>query len=154
VSVARYREFIAALNAHDLSRAATVVDLDRYQENCVGFTPGFVGWTDATASLQRVWEGIPDLRVEVVDAFGDDDTVLARGAAVGTNTGRLYGVPATRRSYRVAYSDACQFRDGRIVRRVQQADVISQMRQLYGRGLGAAGLLSSIIRVDPTAPAL
>jgi predicted ester cyclase len=154
VSVARYREFIAALNAHDLSRAATVVDLDRYQENCVGFTPGFVGWTDATASLQRVWEGIPDLRVEVVDAFGDDDTVLARGAAVGTNTGRLYGVPATRRSYRVAHSDACQFRDGRIVRRVQQADVITQMRQLYGRGLGAAGLLSSIIRVDPTAPAL
>jgi len=154
VSVAAYRELIEALNAHDLDRASAVVDLARSQENCVGFTPGFVGWTDATTSLQRVWRGIPDLRVDLVDVFGDTDTVLARGTAGGANTGRLYGVPATRRSYRVVFFDSCQFRDGKIVRRVQQADNISQMRQLYGRGLGALGLIRSIIRVDPTASAL
>lgn len=154
MSAVTYREFIEALNAHDLDRAAALVDPAHYQENCVGFTPGFVGWADAASSLQKVWQGIPDLRVDLVDVFGDNDTVLARGTAGGTNTGRLYGVPATRRAYRVAFFDSCQFRDGKIVRRVQQADAITQMRQLYGRGLGTLGLIASIIRVDPTASAL
>lgn len=154
MSVRAYRHFLSALNNQDLDRAAEVVDLARYQENCVGFTPGFVGWEAATASLSKVWNGIPDLQVEIVDVFGDESTVLARGTARGTNTGRLYGVPPTRRSYRVAFFDSCQFEDGRIVRRVQQADVISQMRQLYGRAFGSVGLLSSIVRIDPTAPPL
>lgn len=154
MSIATYREFLAALNAHDLTRAATLVDLDRYQENCVGFTPGFVSWTAASASLQRVWVGIPNLHVELVDVFGDEQTVLARGTASGTNTGRLYGVPATRRSYQVAFFDSCIFEHSLITRRVQQADIVTQMRQLYGPAFGSLGLLSSIIRVDPTSPAL
>jgi predicted ester cyclase len=149
VSVTAYRRFLESLNGHDLEGAAKVVDVARYRENCVGFTPGFVSWQDATTSLQRVWTGIPDLHVELHDVFGDASTVLARGIASGTNTGRLYGVPATRRAYRVAFFDSCDFDDGRIVRRVQHADVISQMRQLYGRILGTAGLASSITRVQP-----
>ena len=32
------------------------------------------------------------------------------------------------------------FIDGRIVERVQQTDVLAQMRQLYGRGVGMVGL--------------
>jgi hypothetical protein len=31
-------------------------------------------------------------------------------------------------------------RDDRIVERVQQADILGQMRQLYGKGLGLVGL--------------
>lgn len=154
VSVTVYRRFLDALNAHDLDTAATCVDLEHYEENCVGFTSGFVGWPAAASSLRKVWQGIPDLHVDLVDVFGDDTTVLARGTATGTNTGRLYGVPATRRAYRVVFFDSCRFRDGLIVRRVQHADVITQMRQLYGRGVGTLGLLSSIVRVDPEAPSL
>lgn len=149
-----YRSFLDALNAKDLERAAAHVDTARYQENCVGFTPGFVGWPAARASLEKVWEGIPDLRVEVVDLFGDDTTALARGRAHGTNTGRLYGVPATRRPYTVTFFDSVQVVDGLVVRRVQQADSITQMRQLYGRGLGSLGVVSSLLRVDPRAPVL
>ena len=149
-----YRQFLDALNAKDLERAATHVDLDRYEENCVGFTPGFVGWSAARTSLEKVWEGIPDLRVEVVDLFGDERTALARGRAHGTNTGRLYGVPATRKSYTVTFFDSVEVVDGRIVRRVQQADAITQMRQLYGRGVGSMGVLSCLFRVDPAAPVL
>ena len=150
MSVPRCRQFLAALDARDLAGAGDVVDIDRYQENRVGFTRGFVTWNAATRSLQKVWDAIPDLRVDLVEVFGDENTVLARGTAGGTNTGRLYGVSATGRSYRVAFFDSCEFVDGRIVRRVQQADVISQMRQLYGRAFGTVGLLSSIIRIDPT----
>lgn len=87
MSVAGYQRFLSALNDQDLSGAAEVVDLERYQENCVGFTPGFVGWEQATGSLSKVWEGIPDLYVDIVDIFGDESTVLARGTARGTNSG-------------------------------------------------------------------
>jgi hypothetical protein len=39
-----------------------------------------------------------------------------------------------------------------IVERVQQADVLGQMRQLYGRGLGAVGLSATVWRLPaPTA---
>ncbi len=149
-----YNRFIDALNAQDLDVAASCVDLDRYEENCVGFTPGFVRWPEASRSLVRVWTGIPDLRVEVVDLHGDDTTAVARGRAGGTNTGRLYGVPATRRPYSVTFFDSVQVVDGLIVRRVQQADVVTQMRQLYGRAVGAVGLFSCLARVDPAAPVL
>lgn len=149
-----YRSFLDALNAKDLDAAADHVDLDRYEENCVGFTPGFVAWPAARASLEKVWDGIPDLHVEVVDLFGDETTALARGRAHGTNTGRLYGVPATRKQYTVTFFDSVEVVDGLIVRRVQQADAITQMRQLYGRGVGSLGVLSSLFRIDPAAPVL
>ena len=48
-----YRQLLDALNAKDLERAATHVDVDRYEENCVGFTPGFVGWSAARTSLEK-----------------------------------------------------------------------------------------------------
>ena len=39
-----------------------------------------------------------------------------------------------------------------IVERGQQADVLGQMRQLYGRGLGAVGLSATVWRLPaPTA---
>lgn len=105
-------------------------------------------------SLQEIWDGVPDLRVEIVDVFGHDRTVLARGRAHGTNTGRLYGVPATRRAYTVTFFDSVEVVDGLIVRCVQQADVNTQMRQLYGRGVGSLGVISSLFRVDPAAAVL
>lgn len=58
----------------------------------------------------------------------------------GTATGRLYGAPATKRSYQASFFDYVRLEDGRIVERVQQADILGQMRQLYGKALGTIGL--------------
>jgi len=49
-----------------------------------------------------------------------------RGAA----TGCLYGAPATKRSFEASFFDYVRLEDGLIVERVQQADVLGQMRQL------------------------
>ena len=89
-----YRTFLSALNDRDVEAAAGCVDRLRYREDCVGFTGGWVGWTDATASLERVWQGVPDLRVELaevaVTATSDGAAVvLAHGEARGTADGRL-----------------------------------------------------------------
>jgi predicted ester cyclase len=128
------------VNRQDLEAADQFVDASRYRENCIGFTRGFVDWEQAKASIRRVWEGLPDLRAELPHIMADGDVVLAHGTVRGTATGRLYGAPATKRRYEASFFDYVRIDDGRIVERIQQADLLSQMRQLYGRAVGLVGL--------------
>jgi len=142
-----YHGFIGAVNRQDLDEAAKFVDPARYRENCVGFTRGFVDWEQAKESVRRVWKGLPDLRVELAQVMADGDVVLAHGTARGTATGRLYGAPATKRSFEASFFDYVRVQDGLIIERVQQADVLGQMRQLYGKALGLAGLDAMFLRL-------
>ena len=123
------------------------VDAARYRENCIGFTHGFVDWTGAKDSIRRVWKGLPDLRVELAQIMGDGEFALAHGTVRGTATGRLYGAPATKRSFEASFFDYVRVQDGLIIERVQQADVLGQMRQLYGKALGLAGLDAIFLRL-------
>jgi predicted ester cyclase len=142
-----YRGFLEAVNRQDLDEAERFIDVDTYRENCVGFTRGFVAWDEAKKSVRTVWKGLPDLHVELHEVLGDGDVALARGTVSGTATGRLYGAPATKRSYQASFFDYVRVEDGRIVERVQQADVLGQMRQLYGKGLGLVGLDAMFLRL-------
>ena len=65
----------------------------------------------------------------------------------GTATGRLYCAPATKRSFQASFFDYVRIDDGRIIERVQQAGVLAQMRQLYGKALGLAGLEAMFLRL-------
>jgi predicted ester cyclase len=142
-----YRGFLDAVNRQDLDAAERFIDVERYRENCVGFTRGFVAWDEAKKSVRTVWKGLPDLHVELHEVLGDGDVALARGTVSGTATGRLYGAPATKRSYQASFFDYVRMHDGRIVERVQQADILGQMRQLYGKGLGLVGLDAMFLRL-------
>jgi predicted ester cyclase len=142
-----YRGFLDAVNRQDLAAAEQFIDVARYRENCVGFTHGFVAWEEAKSSVRTVWKGLPDLHVNLHEVLGDNDVALARGTVAGTATGRLYGAPATRRSYQASFFDYVRVADGRIVERVQQADILGQMRQLYGKGLGLVGLSAMFLRL-------
>jgi predicted ester cyclase len=142
-----YRGFIEAVNRQDLEGAGRFVDAARYRENCVGFTHGFVDWGQAKESVRQVWKGLPDLRVELAQILADGDVALAHGTVRGTATGRLYGAPATKRSFEASFFDYVRVEDGRIVERVQQADVLGQMHQLYGKALGLVGLDAMFLRL-------
>ena len=142
-----YRGFIEAVNRQDLEAAERFVDATRYRENCVGFTHGFVGWDEAKASVRQVWKGLPDLRVELAQILADGDVALAHGTVRGTATGRLYGAPATKRPFEASFFDYVRVEDGQIIERVQQADVLGQMRQLYGKTLGLFGLDAMFLKL-------
>ena len=142
-----YRGFLDAVNRQDLAAAEQFVDVARYRENCVGYTHGFVDWGQAAVSVRQVWKGLPDLRVELHEVTVAGDTALAHGTVRGTATGRLYGAPATKRSFEANFFDYVRIEDGRIVERIQQADVLGQMRQLYGRAIGLVGLGAMFLRL-------
>jgi len=142
-----YKGFIDAVNRQDLEAAAQFVDAARYRENCVGFTHGFVDWQEAQKSVRQVWKGLPDLSVELDQVLADGDAALAHGTVRGTATGRLYGAPATKRSFEASFFDYVRIDDGHIIERVQQADVLAQMRQLYGKALGLVGLDAMFLRL-------
>jgi predicted ester cyclase len=142
-----YRGFIEAVNRQDLEAAGRFVDAARYRENCVGFTPGFVGWEQAKDSVRKVWKGLPDLRVELAQVLAGADVALAHGMVRGTATGRLYGAPATKRPFEASFFDYVRVDDGQIIERIQQADVLGQMRQLYGKTLGLVGLDAMFLRL-------
>jgi predicted ester cyclase len=142
-----YRGFIDAVKRQDLEEAARFVDAARYRENCVGFTHGFVDWEEAKNSVRRVWKGLPDLRVELDEVLASGEVALAHGTVRGTATGRLYGAPATQRSFQASFFDYVRVDHGRIIERVQQADVLAQMRQLYGKALGLVGLDAMFLRL-------
>ena len=151
-----YRQFLDALNSQNLKAAEACVDTERYRENCVGFTPGWVDWAAACASLDPIWKAIPDLHVEVLDLAEAPGIAMARGVVTGTAKGRLYGAPATKRTYRASYFDFVRIEDGLITERVQQADIVGQMRQLYRRFFGVVGVSAVLLRrtcADPAAPA-
>jgi len=98
-SAAVYRRFLDALNRQDLAAAEACVDPARYRENCVGFTDGYVDWAGATASVQTIWKGLPDLHVELHNLAAGADFVVGRGTVSGTALDRLYGAPATKHRY-------------------------------------------------------
>lgn len=105
-----YNGFLEALNRQDLSAAEECVDVAAYRENCVGFTPGWVAWPESRASITTIWKAIPDLQVELHDVAETPDAVLARGTVSGTAKGRLYGAPATKRSYQASFFDYVRLR--------------------------------------------
>jgi predicted ester cyclase len=142
-----YQGFIDAVNRQDLQAAGGFVDAARYRENCVGFTHGFVDWEKAKESVRQVWKGLPDLSVELAQILADGDVALAHGTVRGTATGRLYGAPATKRAFEASFFDYVKVDNGRIIERVQQADVLGQMRQLYGKALGLIGLDAMFLRL-------
>jgi hypothetical protein len=75
------------------------VNVERYRENCVPFTKGFVDWEGSTASILTIWKALPDLRVELHDLAEGPDCALGRGTVRGTGKGLPTGARATKRSF-------------------------------------------------------
>jgi predicted ester cyclase len=119
--------FLDGLNDCDLDRAEAAVDVARWREICVGFTNGVIRWPDSRASMEAVWAGVPDIRFEPQHSVSDGRHVAAVGRVHGTQTGRLFGAPTTRRSYDVSMFDYVTVEDGKIVDRIQQADMFGPM---------------------------
>ena len=136
-----FEQFIQLLNDQRLDELSDVVNPQRYHEQCIGYAPGWMNLEEAKQNLRKVYHGIPDLHARIETMTAEGDTVTARITITGTHAGNLFGAPATGRFFQVNGFDTVQIEDGKIVRRIQQADLAGQMGQLFGPWLKGAGLL-------------
>jgi predicted ester cyclase len=131
--LALVERFVAALNAHDVSRldevyAATYVN----HQTLVGATSG-VSSRDATkAYFQQRIMAFPDLSVRADPAFESGDFVGANFIWSGTQQGEYLGIPASGKHATWNSTDLLRVQDGRFSDHWGAVDLLGLMRQLRG----------------------
>ncbi|HVK38165.1 MAG TPA: ester cyclase [Candidatus Kapabacteria bacterium] len=81
-------------------------------------------------NVSRSFEGMPDLRAEVLEILSVDDTVVTRVIYRATHTGNYFGIEATGRTIEITGMDLFRIRDGRIVEHWHEADHAAMFEQL------------------------
>ncbi len=72
----------------------------------------------------------PDLVFEVEDMLADDDGIVVRWTARGTNTGDYFGMPATGKPIEITGMNTWQVRDGKAIEGWVNRDDIGLLQQL------------------------
>jgi predicted ester cyclase len=140
-----YRRFVEIINNRELDKLPEVLDVEKLREFCVGAMPDWYAYDDAVANLKRVLAGIPDVKLTIEDSVAEGDKVISKVIVSGTNTGRLFNMPATGRSFSGPIFDFVQLENGKIVKRWQQGDNMGQFFTLYGPWLKWAGIASGVL---------
>jgi steroid delta-isomerase-like uncharacterized protein len=122
------RELFAAIDAHDTARMRAL------------WTPGTSermpdrtchGPDEIAAYFQGLFDAFPDLRMELLAAVEEDDTVFAHWRATGTHTGaRFQGVNPTGKRMELHGMDRIVIRDGKIESNFVVFDQMEVGRQL------------------------
>jgi predicted ester cyclase len=92
--------------------------------------PDRSGSGGAEEHMLMLHAAIPDLRVEVIDAFAGDDRVCVRYHAYGTHKGDLLGRPGTGNPVRWEGVIVYRMVDGKVAETWQYADALGFLRQI------------------------
>lgn len=74
------------------------------------------GKADAQKFFDRHLKAFPDAKMNVKNSWGFGDFVVSEVTMNGTNTGPLFGKPATKKSVAMDSADLVQMKDGKIVK--------------------------------------
>ena len=92
--------------------------------------PGPEGLKPIVAAIRSAF---PDLEYTIEDMVVTDDKVAVRTTMRGTQTGELFGMPASGKPIEVGQMNIEWIRDGRIAEHWRRTDDVSMMQQL-GQG--------------------
>jgi steroid delta-isomerase-like uncharacterized protein len=90
-------------------------------------TPDRVGLKQELAMVRSAF---PDIHIDIEDLVVEDDKVVARTIARGTNTGAFMGMPPTGKVVTIAGIDITQFVGGKAVEHWAIMDELGMMQQL------------------------
>jgi steroid delta-isomerase-like uncharacterized protein len=128
-NLALMRAAYAKVEAQDLDACTELLT-----EDFVANLPGAPGplhgreiWRHGT---QAMWEGFPDLRIDVEDMFGVDDKVVVRVHFRGTHRGAFQGVEATDRPVSFRSIEIYRIEGDRIAEEWVAPDMIGLMQQI------------------------
>lgn len=74
--------------------------------------------------------GAPDLEVENVEIIANDDVVAVRSRVSGTNTGEMFGQPASGKAFAFTAMDVHRVANGKIAGTWHVEDLAGMMEQL------------------------
>ena len=122
-NISIYTRYMELVLTGDVARLPEVVDVKGYREECVGITPGWIGYEQAIESLGRQLAMIEKLSVEYDQIEVAGDKLFAR-----------YHLHATPRGQATAVvTQGCDFiriAAGKIVERWFLSDQLTMLRQL------------------------
>ena len=92
------------------------------------------GQAPGAAGARQIYEmfrtAFPDLRVDLHDLLAEDDRVVVRATFIGTSQGTLMGAAPTGKPVQIPTMVILRVRDGRLVERWEQMDMLGLMLQL------------------------
>jgi predicted ester cyclase len=127
-----FLRYLEALLAPDAEGLDSVVTSDgRFHElEAMGLPPGRGG---LKMFRRQVNAAIPDEHISVTAVrFEGDDIIEADMVMDATQTGEIFGIPATGRKVRFDVHERCRFIDGKLAERWAQVDIEDIKRQLTG----------------------
>lgn len=128
----RFLRYLEALLAPDAEGLDSVVTPDsRYHElEAMGLPPGREG---LKMFRRQVNAAIPDEHISITAVrFEGDDIIEADMVMDATQTGEIFGIPATGRKIRFDVHERCRFVDGKLAERWAQVNIEDIRRQLTG----------------------
>jgi predicted ester cyclase len=106
-----------------------VVDVAEYREECVGVTPGWIGFEQSKQSYRPILTAFPDQQIIYDEIVAVEDRVFARYHLRATHAGPLFGASPTNRVVEWQACDFVRIAGGKIVERWFLADLLSVLRQ-------------------------
>jgi predicted ester cyclase len=127
-----FMRYLDALLAQDAEGIDSVVTPDGrcHELEAMGLPRGREG---LKMFRRQVNAAIPDEHISVTAVrFEGDDIIEADMVMDATQTGEIFGIPATGRKFRFDVHERCRFVDGKVAERWAQVDIEDIKRQLTG----------------------
>ena len=127
-----YVRYMEALIAQDPARLDTAVTPDArcHELEAIGLPPGREG---LKMFRRQINAAIPDEHISInAVKFEGDNIIEADLSMSATQTGEIFGIPATGRKIRFEVNERCRFVDGKLAERWAQVDFEAIKRQLTG----------------------
>jgi len=128
-NVAVMRTAFASLQEGDLDATAELLTED-FVANLPGLPEPLHGRDVWKLGVQAMFEGFPDLRVDIEDIFGAGDKVAMRLRFSGTQEGPFQGVPPTRRRVSFTSIEIYRVEGDKVAEEWVSPDMMSLMRQI------------------------
>jgi steroid delta-isomerase-like uncharacterized protein len=112
---------------------ASMAAIDEYiapdfkDHSAVGVPPTREG---VKMTFGALWAGMPDMKCTIHEQIAEGDKVVTRKTLSGTNTGDLFGVPATGKHIDLQVIDILRIKDGKLVEHWNIVDQMGLMQQL------------------------
>src|SRR5262245_23874619 len=122
------RRFIAAFAAADTTALDELVADNVVDHNAIlGQQSGKRGLLDAVVMFRTAF---PDLQITIENEVAEGDHVVVNGMVIGTNDGKMMGMPATGKRATFAYMDMHRIANGKITDSWHVEDIAGMLRQL------------------------